>query len=202
MNHRSAYARMLIFTFAVAVFGTACSRTGTRNHWWEFWKPKAPQVGSIYPSATPLPPPPDVVASRAPGDVSTLPMDGTGIPASEPLRTDPRGSVPALQTVYFDYDSAALGDASIAALDGNSQWITSNPGVQISVEGHCDERGTVEYNYNLGQQRADAAREHIASKGVDANMLHTISYGEDRPVDTGHDDTAWAKNRRVQFLVY
>ena len=87
-------------------------------------------------------------------------------------------------------------------LDNAIAWLESHPDVQILIEGHCDERGTREYNLNLGQRRANSVKEYLVGKGIDPNRLHTISYGEERPIELGMSESAYAQNRRVQFLVY
>jgi peptidoglycan-associated lipoprotein len=78
-------------------------------------------------------------------------------------------------------------------------WLRENSGERLSLEGHCDERGTEEYNLALGQRRADSVRSYLVSGGISPDRLKTISYGEEKPVDNGHDESAWAKNRRVQY---
>lgn len=101
----------------------------------------------------------------------------------------------------FDYDSYALREDARAALDKNAGLLRSNAGVNVTVEGHCDERGTAEYNLALGEKRAQAARDYLVAAGIQAGRLQTVSYGKERPVDMGHDEAAWAKNRRAQLTV-
>ncbi|GIX45065.1 MAG: hypothetical protein KatS3mg130_1473 [Candidatus Sumerlaea sp.] len=120
----------------------------------------------------------------------------------EPIRGQTPQEIPELKRIYFEFDSAELLEPAKAQLRENAQWLKANPGVHVQIEGHCDERGTPEYNYALGQRRADAARMFLVREGVEPGRLHTISYGAERPDDPGHDEMAWAKNRRVQFLVY
>ncbi len=103
-------------------------------------------------------------------------------------------------SVLFDYDSARIKPTEMtkvemvaAAMKGNSK--------KLIIEGHTDERGTAEYNRSLGEKRAGAAREALQRQGIDSNRISTISYGKDRPIDTGHDDAAHAKNRRAEFLL-
>ena len=169
---------------------------------------KGEPTTKVYPEPSTLPAPPDAQAGKKPGDVSTLPIGekspeptDLGTPQAQPLR-EPGQAVSELKTVYFDFDSYILTDATKATLDSNSEWLTKNPGIHVLIEGHCDERGTVEYNLNLGQKRSDAVREYLILKGLDAATLHTISYGEERPEVEGQTEEAYARNRRVQFLVY
>ncbi len=104
-----------------------------------------------------------------------------------------------LATVYFDYDSDELSPGAITALDSNATWLRAHPGVRALIEGNTDERGTLEYNLSLGARRADAVRSYLIRLGIPAAQLETISYGEDQPADAGHDEAAWAKNRRCDF---
>jgi peptidoglycan-associated lipoprotein len=106
-----------------------------------------------------------------------------------------------LDDVRFEYDSAALTDAARATLEKHALWLQSHREAKVSVEGHCDERGTVEYNLALGEQRARAARDYLVSLGVAAERLRTVSYGKERPLDPGTGEEAWAKNRRARFAV-
>lgn len=107
----------------------------------------------------------------------------------------------ALENVYFDFDKSDLRPDARATLEKNAEWIKNNPGVKIQIEGHCDERGTEEYNLALGERRANAVKNYLVSLGVDPDRLYTISYGEELPADPGHNEEAWAKNRRAHFLV-
>ena len=118
------------------------------------------------------------------------------------LRMPAENQVPELRTVYFAYDSSDISAEGQQILDGNVAYLQANPGLTIQVEGHCDERGTNEYNYALAQRRADSVRDYMVSRGVPSQQLNTISYGEDRPVAPGSDEAAWAQNRRVQFMSF
>jgi peptidoglycan-associated lipoprotein len=106
-----------------------------------------------------------------------------------------------LVDIRFDYDSAELTDEARALLEKHALWLQSQRGVSLTIEGHCDERGTVEYNLALGEQRARAARDYLASLGVDASRLRVVSYGKERPLDAGTDEAAHARNRRAHFAV-
>ena len=98
--------------------------------------------------------------------------------------------------VFFAYDSYALTSAAQSTLSKQAKWLKANPSVTISVEGHADERGTREYNLALGDRRANAAKDYLMSQGISSNRVTTISYGKERPVKSGSNDTAWAQNRR------
>ena len=107
----------------------------------------------------------------------------------------------ALKTVYFAYDKADLTDAARQTLQSNADWLKSHAKWNVVIEGHCDERGTIEYNLELGQRRASSAREYLASLGIPASRLRVVTYGEERPADPGHGEAAWSKNRRGDFKV-
>lgn len=107
----------------------------------------------------------------------------------------------ALRDINFEFDQYGLTDEAKASLDDLAQALKANPAFVVTVEGHADERGTVEYNLALGEQRAQAAKAYLVALGLDASRIDTISYGEQRPADPGHDELAWAINRRVHFLV-
>lgn len=104
-------------------------------------------------------------------------------------------------TIHFAYDSAVIRDSDQANLQAVAAALNQNPNDQLLVQGNCDERGTEEYNRSLGERRALAAREALAGMGVSADRVHEISFGKDQPVDTGHDDAAWSKNRRDDFIL-
>ncbi|HKQ98962.1 MAG TPA: peptidoglycan-associated lipoprotein Pal [Candidatus Polarisedimenticolia bacterium] len=105
-----------------------------------------------------------------------------------------------LKAVYYDFDSADLRDDGRDTLTQNAANIKKYPALAVRIEGHCDERGTVEYNLALGDRRARAAREALVSMGISGNKLRTISYGKERPADPGHTEAAWAMNRRAEFV--
>lgn len=106
-----------------------------------------------------------------------------------------------LQPINFDYDSYTLSPESQAALQHNSEILKRAPNVAVVAEGHCDERGTAEYNLALGDRRARSAVEYLATAGIAPNRLSTVSYGSELPVDPAHNENAWAKNRRVYLRV-
>jgi peptidoglycan-associated lipoprotein len=107
----------------------------------------------------------------------------------------------ALQDVHFELDASTLSEEARSLLSGNAAWLKQNPGVKVQIEGHCDERGAEEYNLALGQRRAQAVKEYMMSLGVDEARMKTISYGESLPLDPGHTEAAWAKNRRAHFAL-
>jgi len=103
--------------------------------------------------------------------------------------------------VYFDFDKYNLVDSAKQALDHNAMILKDNPNLMIRIEGHCDERGTIEYNLSLGEKRAAAAKKYLTDLGIDPGRLQTISYGKERPAVAGSNEAAWAKNRRDEFKI-
>jgi peptidoglycan-associated lipoprotein len=106
-----------------------------------------------------------------------------------------------LRLINFDYDKFVIREDAKPILEGNASWMKKFRTAKILVEGHCDERGTEDYNLALGEKRSKAAFEYLVSLGVPADRMKTISYGKSQPLDMGHDEAAWQKNRRDQFLV-
>ena len=106
-----------------------------------------------------------------------------------------------LKPIFYDYDKADLRSDARDVLSANASWLKSHPSVLFTIEGHCDERGTAQYNLALGDRRANAAKEYLVSLGVDAGRIKTVSYGKERTFATGHDEDSWAKNRRAHFVV-
>ena len=105
------------------------------------------------------------------------------------------------EDIYFEFDSSALLFMAQEVLKQKSQWMRDNPNVSVVVEGHCDERGTNEYNLALGDRRANSVKAFLVDLGIREYRLTTISYGEERPVDAGQNEEAWAKNRRAHFVI-
>ncbi len=101
--------------------------------------------------------------------------------------------------VYFAYDSAVLDEVAQELIKSKAGWLKENPGAKLLISGHCDERGTVEYNLALGDRRAESAKRFLVDLGVDAGTVQTVSYGKEQPLDPGDNEEAWARNRRAQF---
>lgn len=140
--------------------------------------------------------------TNQPGAVSSAPMlgDAGGIETgSRPLDSG-TWQTGKYAPVYFDYDSAAVRPSEISKLQSVAADFHAGSS-KLVVEGHADERGTAEYNRALGERRAQAVREELIKLGVPADRISTVSYGEERAADPGHDDTAWSKNRRCEFVV-
>ncbi|HJX14971.1 MAG TPA: peptidoglycan-associated lipoprotein Pal [Candidatus Deferrimicrobiaceae bacterium] len=105
------------------------------------------------------------------------------------------------ENIYFDFDKSFIRNDAKPILAKVAAYLKKNPGSKLQIEGHCDERGTSEYNMALGQRRADSTKKYLVNLGIAGNRLSTISYGEERPADPGHNEAAWAKNRRAVFVL-
>ncbi len=161
---------------AIALTITACGR-------------KEPPAIDVPPTEQP---PGGDTSGVAPGDVEL-----TELPAMQADLVAKAGS----DTVYFGTDEFALDEQSRATLAAQAKWMLANPNVRASIEGHADERGTREYNMALGERRANAARDFLLSQGVPTARLLVTSWGKERPVATGSDESAWAQNRRAVTVV-
>ena len=106
-----------------------------------------------------------------------------------------------LANIHFDFDKSEIKPEARIILTKIASWLQKSPNVYLMIEGHCDERGTEEYNLALGERRALSARRYLVSLGIFSERLNTISYGEAKPLDSGHNEQAWAENRRVHFLI-
>lgn len=128
-------------------------------------------------------------AAGAPGPAAAAP----GAPPPEAAKEG--------RDVFFDFDKSTIRPDAKATLDKNIGWLKSDSGIRVVVEGHCDERGTQEYNLALGERRAKAVKDYLVAGGIDPKRIDTISYGEERPFVLGHDESAWKWNRRGHFVV-
>jgi len=146
----------------------------------------------------------------APASSGATPMQpstpATATPTVSPsggARPVPRDftAIADLKDVFFDFDKYDIRPTDAKMLDANAAWLKSHENMLVLVEGHCDERGTNEYNLALGERRAKATMNYLVAQGVQANRITIISYGEERPVCTEHTEACWAKNRRAHFLI-
>jgi peptidoglycan-associated lipoprotein len=106
-----------------------------------------------------------------------------------------------LKDIYFEFDKYDIRPKDEGVLKENAAWLKKNPNTKVQIEGHCDERGTVEYNLALGERRANYTKKYLVSLGIAPDRISTISYGKERPLDPGHNEEAWAKNRRAHIVV-
>ena len=159
---------------------------------------------------TPLPGPVGTETDRNPspqpayhpdGDVVSTNGITEGGPWDPSQYTQDRETL-AANSIHFDFDSAVIRDSEKDNLTQVAAALQGDKTVKLMIEGDCDERGTEEYNRSLGERRAEAAREALVGMGVDPARVHTISYGKDKPVDNGHDEAAWSKNRRDDFVLW
>ena len=171
MKNRPSYARIAMLG-AASLALAACSA-------------KAPEQ---------LPPNPEGVTD---GGTSGGGTPGAPTPGSQ---ADFAAQMMGQDTILFDTDRYNVDSADAAALQSQAQWLMRYPGKRATLEGHCDERGTREYNLALGERRANAAKNYLVSLGVDAARLNTVSYGKERPAALGSDEESWARNRRAVTL--
>ncbi len=162
------------------------------------------------PVARPMPPPPapaNAAPERPPAPPEPV-REPTLVPP-EPVRDDAISSASLddlnrnspLTPVFFELDSSDLSAAAQKALDADAALLKKYASWTVTIEGHCDERGTAEYNLALGERRAIAARAYLVSLGIAADRLRTVSYGKEFPFEPGHDEAAWSKNRRAHFVI-
>jgi peptidoglycan-associated lipoprotein len=144
-----------------------------------------------------LPPPPPAAAPAPAPEAPPPPVQNGPIPGSRADFLAQAGS----DTIHFDTDKYDIDAESQSILTRQAEWLRKYPNVIATIEGHCDERGTREYNLALGDRRANAAKNFLVNAGIPASRLSTISYGKERPVATGSDEASWAQNRRAVTVV-
>ena len=163
------------------------------------------------PVARPTPPPPPTTGSNAPSrpPAPPEPVVEPPIVPPEPVRDDAIASASIddlnrnspLKPVFYDLDSSDVSAAGQKILDEDAALLKRYPAWAVTIEGHCDDRGTAEYNLALGERRAVNARAYLVSLGISADRLRLVSYGKEFPFDPGHDEGAWSKNRRAHFVI-
>jgi peptidoglycan-associated lipoprotein len=194
MLMRSAAPRAVLVVLVMLAIGvSACGK-------------KKPPVARAIPPPTAAPPPSGSF-SRVPAPPEPV-AEPTIVPP-EPLREDSIASASLddinrnspLKPVFFEYDSSEIAGDARGILDANALVLKKYPSWTITIEGHCDERGTAEYNLALGERRAVASRAYLVSLGISADRLRTVSYGKEFPFEPGHDENAYVKNRRAHFVI-
>ena len=154
-----------------------------------------PPPPAFDPGPKPPPPPPQPVNEPVP--VPPMPAEDTiGSKSLDDLNRDS-----PLRPLFFELDSSDVSSDGQQVLQANAAVLKKYPTMQITIEGHCDERGTAEYNLALGERRALAAKNYLVSLGIPADKVKTVSYGKEFPFDAGHDDAAWKNNRRAHFVI-
>ena len=159
-----------------------------------------PNLSATVPTTTTAPPtitpPSDFVQTDTQPKVESTELSGNIEEANRQAQL--RGYV---KDAFFGYDDANLGPDAQAALTDSANWLKQHRDYNLLIEGHCDERGTEQYNLALGDRRANQAKQFLMTLGIDAARIRTVSYGEERPFDPGHDESAWAKNRRDHLVL-
>jgi peptidoglycan-associated lipoprotein len=156
--------------------------------------PEQPEPEQDQPAPPPEPEPePEVVTEP-------FPSEDVAVEEPVPPTVAELNRSGVLKTVYFAFDSSDLDDTARATIQANAEWLADNGPHKIVIEGHCDERGTIEYNLALGERRASAVRDYMASLGIPASGIRIVSYGEERPANPGRTEAAWAQNRRGEFI--
>lgn len=198
MNARRSISAAVVVLILVAVVASGCAKrpsiaavaapapTGVSTGPALTAPPPAP-VPAPVPAPTLTPPPP----ALAPGRSSTLPPEPT------PEEFAPS---PGLAAIHFDFDRSVIRKRDAQILDANAAWLKAHPRHLVLIEGHCDQRGTNEYNVALGDRRAAAARDYLVAHGIDAGRIKTVSYGEERPECRERTEPCWARNRQARFL--
>ncbi len=181
----------LLCVISVFLFTASCSKQTVKADLQDVKDAAKPAPASVASAPAPAPAP---VVQKDPEPV--------GPSVEEIAAREKAAALKAMvnEDVFFDYDSAVLSAAAQDVLKNKSLILGKYSGVSVTIEGHCDERGTNEYNLALGERRAESAKNFLVSLGVNSSRLKTISYGEEKPLDAGHDESAWAKNRRAHFV--
>jgi peptidoglycan-associated lipoprotein len=178
--------RTLVVSLAFLLVGTLSLVNGCKK--------KPPQTTEQAKPEAPSTPPPTEVAPPtrpAPPAVESSPLSAS---------LEEMNQKGYLKDAFFEYDKSDLRDDARTALSADAEWLKKYPSTQILIEGHCDERGTSEYNMSLGDRRANAAKEYLASLGVDTGRMKSVSYGKERPFCNESNETCWQENRRAHFV--
>ncbi len=192
---RKAMYGMVVLCGALLVTG-GCAKN-------DMVKPDQPVTTAPAPAPVPAPTPkPATTTAPTVREESARPqpVQGEAVSMKEPVQTASEVKS-ALEIIYFNFDSYALSEPSRDTLYKNAEQIIKKSSAKYTVQGHCDERGSDEYNLALGEKRAKSAYNYLITLGVTADRLTTVSYGKERPAEQGHDEAAWAKNRRVEFSI-
>ena len=183
---------LMVLVLLVTIVIAACDKKGKPP----VARPMPPPASDTDPNAAPRPPAPPVPVNEPVPVVPAMPEDMIGSKSLDDLNRDS-----PLRPLFFELDSADVSAEGQNVMQGNAAVLKKYPGMQITIEGHCDERGTAEYNLALGERRALAAKNYLVSLGIPADKIKTVSYGKEFPFDAGHDEAAWLKNRRAHFVI-
>jgi len=185
--------RLMVVLVAVAVLAGACAR---RQPAPVVQPAPPPQASAVPPAVTTPPPPPTRVDDALPVPAAPLAEDSIANRTLDELNRDS-----PFQPAFFQLDSSDLDDAARRVVTANAEMLKRYPTWEVTIEGHCDERGSAEYNLALGERRAVAVRTFLVSLGIAADRMRVVSYGKEFPFDPGNDDAAHAKNRRAHFVI-
>lgn len=205
-NWNRGLRKGLVLVCILTAFGTGCSTSK--------------QASKVDEGVTKAPPSSDAAASGerdvrretvvAPSSSSTGTKEtlvASALPGSQPVTAaatatgDLKSLERNLKDIYFEFDKYDLTEEARNILSQNAKLLLANPRAKLIIEGHCDERGTIEYNLALGEKRANSARDYLVNLGIQGSRLQTVSYGEEKPIDRGHAEESWAKNRRAHLVV-
>jgi peptidoglycan-associated lipoprotein len=193
------FSKLLVLALTLTVAAAGCKKTPVKVT--EMNGPRAGYGEAGSESISNLPPT-EPIKTGPESSASSLPKEG--IPSVGPDRFKnyiPHPEILKAYSVYFDFDSSVIKSGEKPKITAVAEYLKAHPGEAVRIEGNCDERGTEEYNRALGERRALASREALVEQGADALVLETISYGKDKPVAPGHDESAWRLNRRSDFVV-
>jgi len=172
----------LILVLSLILFISGCAKKGVEQ-------------------AEEITPPETEATTEAPGMDIQMPGTEEGVSAAAGPMIEEEIATFEDRDIYFDFDKFNLVPEARKVLAEKASFLNAHPEIKIKVEGHCDERGTREYNLALGERRAKSAQDYLIFLGINPTRISTISYGEERPLDPGHNEEAWAKNRRTHFVV-
>lgn len=207
MRNKGWSAIALAMALTVMLFTASCAKKVVRTESQTHTQPQAQSqiqpVSTTGPEVRKAPTEPEVRKAPERPAVETKP---DGRLEEVRLRAEAAARLAALtafvgENIHFAIDSSLLSDQARQTLTSKAEYLRTNPDIAVTVEGHCDDRGTNAYNIALGERRAASVKMFLVDLGIGTNRLNTVSYGEERPIAAGHDETSWAENRRAQFVI-
>ena len=196
MNLGSVATTVAVTSVAVLILAGGCAKQPAVTQ----ARVPAPAAPAQLQAPAPAPAPPAPVAA-APEPAPAAPEPAPAAPAPRVAKPADFTENAALKDIYFDLDESDIRQSEVSTLEASAAWLRENPGHLVLIEGHCDERGTPEYNLALGDRRGRSTISYLASLGVPASRMSIISYGKERPVCTEQNEGCWSRNRRSHFLV-
>jgi peptidoglycan-associated lipoprotein len=189
MAHRRGSVLLVAPVLVLSLFLAGCPK-----------RPATTAASAPPPTGSPSTAAPSTSGTPGPAMTPSPAAPGSGAPSTTPPSPSEFRETDNLKDVFFDFDRYDIRQSDAKVLDTNATWLKTNNNL-VLIEGHCDERGTNEYNLALGERRAKATMNYLVGQGVQANRITIISYGKERPTCTEHSEGCWAKNRRAHFLV-